>query len=106
MPFYCVIRYEPDANGETMNVGVVAFDDSKVILRVLKNWKRVQQFVGHDCTGIRDSVEQFKDATPDLIRRASENWINSIQLSEPAGSLLTLEELADFVEKRFLIERE
>jgi len=121
--FYSVVQYVPDlVTDERVNVGAIAFDGAANIeVRFLENWKRVRSFAGTDIGFLEELAEDIQRATSDqlgletsdtgiprlnedLIRRMADRWVNTIQLTEPRGSLLSVADLAEDVAHRFLRE--
>lgn len=119
---YLVVRYVPDAiKGEQINIGVVAYDASKVRARFLSNWERVRRFGGADVSFLKEFAKQFAKGTspalllPDLsadrhvdsarLEKMVGSWRNCIQLSEPRGSLLSCEALLDDMAPRLLAHK-
>lgn len=116
---YSVVQYVPDpVTGERINVGVVVFGDGGVRTRFLRDWRRVQQFGEEDVHFLRDFASRASDwGRPDIpfpglgttirldeagIREIAGRWMNSLQLTEPRSSLLSLDELLVDVAARFL----
>jgi hypothetical protein len=112
--YYSVIQYVPDpVRDERINFGVVTFSGNKIRTRFVNDWWRVERFGQKKIGFLKDFARQLQDAedgSGDMdeaeIRRIAGRWMNSIQFSEPRGSLLDLDKLLDDVGARFLYERE
>src|ERR1700737_3502926 len=104
--YYSIVQYLPDPTiDERINVGVIAFDERNVRVKFLDNWKRVRHFGGRDISFLLDfakSVQQtasIQMQLPDFanmesldrsfIHKMADNWINSIQVTQPRASLLS-----------------
>ena len=111
--YYCVIQYVPDpVKDERINAGVVAFSGDQVRARFVREWWRVQRFGERSISFLRDLARQLQEAengssefNEAVIRRMAGTWMNSVQFSEPRGSLLNLEELLEDASQRFLHDR-
>jgi hypothetical protein len=110
--YYCVIQYVPDpGKDERINAGVVAFSGDQVRAQFVRDWWRVQRFGDRSISFLKDLARQLKEAengtgdfTEAVIRTMAGKWMNSVQFSEPRGSLLNLEDLLDDASQRFLHE--
>lgn len=111
---YNVVQYVPDpVIDERINVGVIVYNETCLRAHFLKDWKRVQAFGDRDVSFLKEFAKQVMEATgsgekprfdaADVERMASK-WINSIQLTQPRGSLLSLDDLFSEVGSRFLRE--
>lgn len=126
MPAFCtVVQYLPDPlTEERINIGVIVYGDGVVRSRFLTDWTRVRQFsTGRDISFLRELAAEFQDAhlkppipqfieagmavdiNERLIQRMARSWSNSIQLTEPKGSLLGVDELLDDSAAHYLHER-
>jgi hypothetical protein len=119
--YYSIIQYVPNpiAN-ERINVGVLTFDEEELKVKFLKNWKRVENFCMGDITFLRDFESQMQKAVSqgllfpgdslldqprqERLQRVSENWMNSIQFTEPNFSLKPVDKLLEDSIKKYLIE--
>lgn len=119
--YYSIIQYVPNpiAN-ERINMGVLIFDEKEIKVRFLKNWKRVKFFGTGDITFLRDFESQMQEAVSqgllfpgdslldqprqERLQRVSENWMNSIQFTEPNFSLKSLDNLLEDSITKYLIE--
>ena len=118
---YCVVRYVPNPlTDERINVGVIAFDERKVLTRFLDRWNRVRHFADQDIEFLRHFADEITTATADqrqlgfgstpttlpgtLVETIASRWINSVQLSEPRASLASVEQTLDEVAAVFLSE--
>lgn len=115
--FYAVIRYVPDPIAdERINVGVVAWDDTRVESRFVADWRRVESFGKSDVRFLREfeswvaaghgvgliGLEGEPRFTPDVATRLAGQWGGVIQLSEPRVSMLGVVETLEAVVRRFL----
>lgn len=121
---YSVIQYVPNPiSGERINIGVLAFDDDTVLVRFLSTWTRVYCFGTRSDVSIlrefarsmRESVKSGllfpgdkKNAEPNHLRllTVAKGWINSIQFTEPRGSLDSVESLVESMAQTYLEECE
>jgi hypothetical protein len=119
--YYSIIQYVPNpiAN-ERINVGVLTFDEEELKVKFLKNWKRVENFCMGDISFLRDFESQMQKAVSqgllfpgdslldqprqERLQRISENWMNSIQFTEPNFSLKPVDKLLEDSIKKYLIE--
>ena len=119
--YYSIIQYVPNpiAN-ERINIGVLIFDEKEIKVKFLKNWKRVKNFCMGDIAFLRDFESQMQEAVSqgllfpgdslldqprqERLQRVSENWMNSIQFTEPNFSLKPLDKLLEDSIKKYLIE--
>jgi hypothetical protein len=118
---YSVIQFVPDPIAdERINFGVLVFDEDEVMVRFLNNWERVQCFGMEDIDFLKNFAHEMHkaassgllfpgDVQNDLPRqekliKISCGWINSIQFSEPHGSLESLESLLEDSVKTYLRE--
>ena len=120
---YSVIQYLPNPIAqERINIGIVAFDESHVKTRFVKSWKRISCFATND--NDIEFLEKFKlnmqklasmgllfsdnpnDNAPNLERlnKVAKTWNNSVQFTEPRGSLDDPETLLDDIAEDFLLE--
>ncbi|MDJ0621100.1 MAG: DUF3037 domain-containing protein [Calothrix sp. MO_192.B10] len=119
---YSVIQYVPDPIAdERINIGVVAFNNNTVRVRFVSNWERVRHFGLQDIEFLKDFArqmnneakqgllfpcEKFSELTnQERIIKISRGWINSIQFTEPRGSLDTVDELLEDIASTYLHEK-
>ena len=111
--FYSIIQFVPDpVADERMNAGVVVFDGERVCARFVENWDRLQRFGHQDIAFLKTFAREFQKRTRQgpfdtkidecAIREMSNTWKSAIQLTAPRGSILSLDELIDDIESRFL----
>jgi hypothetical protein len=118
---YSIVQYVPNpiAN-ERINIGVVAFDDAQVGVRFLTNWDRVRSFGMEDIDFLKDFARRMnedassglllpgdkQDNTPkhERLTRIAQGWINSIQFTEPRGSLDNVDSLLEDIAESYLVE--
>lgn len=107
--YYSIVQYVPDPLAdERINVGVVAFDDDRVVSRHLHSWRRVQSFTGHSVDHLRSIVAEIlgDDLSPDEVRKAIAEWDESIQFTRPRASLVDPGTLLDTVYAQAVTDRE
>lgn len=117
--YYSVVQYVPDPiAGERINIGVVAFGDDTVLSRFADGWElRAKRFGKEgDTSYLREFVEQLQSADKTMfldfwgeqrinekdIRRMSEEWRGSIQLTKPRASTETPLALLKGVADKFI----
>jgi Protein of unknown function (DUF3037) len=119
---YSVIQYVPNpiAN-ERINVGVLAFDEETVKVHFLSRWDRVRafgaieninflkEFARRMGAAVEDGLLFPGDApgeTPrhDRLLKVARGRINSIQFTEPHGSLEAVDSLLEDCIKTYLLE--
>ncbi len=112
--FYSVIQFVPDpVADERMNAGVVVFGNGRILARFVENWGRLQRFSNQDVSFLKQFARDFKERIHDsgkgaqiteaTFRDMAATWRNAIQFTAPRGSLLTLEELLEDADERFLV---
>jgi Protein of unknown function (DUF3037) len=102
--YYSVIQYTPNPIiDERINFGVVTFGDGRVRFRFLKNWSRVKQF-GANVTSLKAFAHKAAQNMTEAMVREASAWINSIQFTKPAASLLDPDALIEDMAKRFLVD--
>ena len=120
---YSVIQYVPDPIAdERVNIGVVVFDKYNVLVRFLKRWTRVKRFArivdveflerfASECIEaaspdlLLPSFERFPKLDGERILTMAHSWRNSIQLTEPRGSIKSVDDLLSEMATRFLVEQ-
>ena len=117
---YSIVQYVPNPIAdERINIGVVAFDDNDVRVQFLNNWSRVQAFGREDIHFLRDFAKRMNfaasegllfpgdepDGTPkhERLKKIAQGWINSIQFTEPHGSLENVENLLEDIAQTYLV---
>ena len=120
---YSVIQYVPNPIAdERINIGVLAFNDQVVRVHFLQNWKRVKQFGNEDVSFLREFADRMEesaarggffleDGYKDIpkhqqIIKVARGWMNSIQFTEPCGSLLDVDSLLEDAAETYLLEIE
>ncbi|MGK7930388.1 MAG: DUF3037 domain-containing protein [Microcystaceae cyanobacterium] len=118
---YSIIQYIPDPIAdERINIGVLLFDDYQVKVHFLNSWKRVQNFSGDNIGFLRDFAKRMErsadegllfpgDQETELpkhqrLLKVAQGWMNSIQFTEPRGSLQPLEDIFEEIITKFLVE--
>ncbi|MGL5942303.1 MAG: DUF3037 domain-containing protein [Waterburya sp.] len=120
---YSIIQYVPNPIAdERINIGVVAFNDQLVKTRFVKSWKRVRCFATDESD--IDYLQEFtanmqklaslgllftdniKDKSQNFHRltKIARSWGNSVQFTEPKGSLEDPETLLKDIFEDLLIE--
>lgn len=117
---YSIVQYVPNPIAdERINIGVVAFDDNDVRVQFVNNWGRVQAFGGEDINFLRDFAKRMNKAagegllfpgdrpndTPkhERLKKIAQGWMNSIQFTEPRGSLENVESLLEDIAQTYLV---
>ncbi|MDF5731018.1 MAG: DUF3037 domain-containing protein [Rhizonema sp. PD38] len=118
---YSIIQYVPDPIAdERINIGVVVFNEDAVQTRFLTNWERVRLFGMEDIYFLKDFADRLHKAALDnlmfsgdehskipnheRLRAIAQGWMNSIQFTEPRGSLDTLDSLLEDTVNTYLRE--
>lgn len=118
---YSIIQYVPDPIAdERINVGVLVFDDNLAKVQFLQNWQRVRDFGGSDIGFLRDFEKEMNKALAggllfpgdcpndqprvERVQKIAQSWMNSIQFTEPHGSLKSIDQLFQDTVKKYLIE--
>ena len=117
---YSVIQYVPDPiTDERINIGVLAFDDDTTLVRFLSNWTRVSCFgKNSDTSLLKEFARRLRESAQSGLLLPSDkkdgvikherllsiatSWLNTVQFTEPKGSLETVESLLDDVAQTFL----
>lgn len=120
---YSIIQYVPNPIAdERINIGIVAFNDQLVKTKFVKSWKRVRCFASNDSD--IDYLQEFKnninklaslgllfsDSVEDKgqnlerLNKISHSWGNTIQFTEPRGSLEDPDTLLKDIFEDLLIE--
>lgn len=119
---YSVIQYVPNPiSDERINLGVLAFDENNVKVHFLDSWKRIRCFAAtEDIVFLKNFTHNMQEAvdsgllfpgdsnsnTPNHERllKASLNWQNSIQFTQPRGSLSDIDKLLEEMVSIYLLE--
>jgi hypothetical protein len=119
---YSVIQYVPNPIAdERINVGVLAFDEDIVKVHFLSRWDRVRSFGATESIGfLKDFARRMEEAVEDgllfpgdepetaprheRLVKVAKGWINSIQFTEPHGSLEDVDSLLEDSIKTYLLE--
>src|SRR4051794_19732972 len=105
--FYSVVRYVPDVvANERLNIGVLVFGDGRVRSQFLENWSRVRSFGAENIGFLKAFACDVAKMSEEDVRRISETWMHSIQLTQPAGSLFSPNDLLVDAAGRFLRQSE
>lgn len=119
---YSIIQYVPNPIAdERINIGVLAFDDEIVRVHFLSRWDRVRCFGGTEKIDfLRDFAHRMEEAVEEgllfpgdepgtapnheRLTKIAKGWINSIQFTEPHGSLNDVDSLLENISKTYLLE--
>lgn len=118
---YSIIQYVPNPIAdERINIGVLAFDEKLVKVSFIKNWQRVKDFGRERIDFLQDFAQKMQVQTnsgllfpgdednniskQDRLLRISNHWMNSIQFSEPRGSLKDVEKVLNDSVNKFLVD--
>ena len=117
---YSIVQYVPNPIAdERINIGVVAFDQDKVGVRFLHNWERVEHFGMENIDFLKDFAQRMQEAaslgllfpgdrdddTPkhERLKKVARGWMNSVQFTEPRGSLESVDSLLEDIAETYLI---
>lgn len=119
---YSVIQYVPNPiSDERINLGVLVFDENVVRVHFLTSWKRVRYFAAtEEIDFLRNFTHNMRKAVKtgllfpgdrkgdmlchERLLEASLNWQNSIQFTQPRGSLSSVDKLLEEVISIYLLE--
>lgn len=113
---YCVFRYCPDpVSSESANFGVAVFSGIEIRFKFTDDWDRLKSFGrGEDIQFLQDFAGRCLEdpikmfAKPvnvewsETMRLIRLRWLNSIQVSESSGSLVSIDECVDEIARIFL----
>ena len=117
---YSIVQYVPNpiAN-ERINIGVVAFNEQQVRVQFLTNWERVRNFGMEDITFLKSFARRMSEAADsglifpgdnpnapyqERLNKIARDWLNSIQWTEPRGSLEDVDSLLEDIASNFLVD--
>ncbi|MCC3411702.1 MULTISPECIES: DUF3037 domain-containing protein [unclassified Microcoleus] len=117
---YSIVQYVPNpiAN-ERINIGVVAFNEEQVRVQFLTNWERVRHFGMEDVTFLKEFAQRMSQAADcglifpgdnpnapyqERLNKIAQDWLNSIQWTEPRGSLADVDSLLEDIASNFLVD--
>jgi Protein of unknown function (DUF3037) len=117
---YSIVQYVPNpiAN-ERINIGVVAFNEEQVRVQFLTNWERVRNFGMEDITFLKTFARRMSEAADcglifpgdnpnapyqERLNKIAQDWLNSIQWTEPRGSLEDVDSLLEDIASIFLVD--
>jgi hypothetical protein len=101
--FFTVVQYVPDpVRDERINIGVIVFGDGHVKSRFVDNWNRVRAFGEESINYVLKFANEADRLDEATIRRIAATWHHSMQLTQPAGSLLSPDKLLVDVANRYL----
>ena len=117
---YSIVQYVPNPIAdERINVGVVAFNENEVRVKFLKDWERVRHFGMEDIRFLKDFARGMSKAAEsglifpgdnreatyqERLNQLTRNWLNSIQFTQPRGSLEDVDSLLEDIVTNYLIE--
>ncbi|MBD2567468.1 DUF3037 domain-containing protein [Anabaena lutea] len=118
---YSVIQYVPDPIAdERINIGVLAFDNNAVKIHFVKNWERVRHFGMEEIGFLKDFAHRMENgakegllfpgdklngvSNQERLLKIAQGWMNSIQFTEPRGSLNTVDKLLQDIANTYLRE--
>jgi Protein of unknown function (DUF3037) len=118
---YSVIQYVPNPIAdERINIGVLAFDDQTVRAHFLQNWNRVKHFGNEDISFLRKFADRMEECAlrgllfpgdrlgdkpnHERLIKVAKGWINSIQFTQPCGSLMDVDSLLEDAISTYLVE--
>ena len=119
---YSVIQYVPNPIAdERINIGVLVFDEEIVKVHFLYSWERVNSFGGENTRFLRDFAKHMEESSKngllfpnddpnngqtrvDRLRKVARGWINSIQFTEPRGSLENVDSVFEDTIRTYLVD--
>lgn len=119
---YSIIQYVPNPIAdERINIGVLVFDEKIVKVHFLRSWERIKCFAREDIKFLRDFADRMGKASKngllfpnddpnngqsrvDRLRKVSRGWINSIQFTEPRGSLENIDSVFEDTIRTYLVD--
>jgi hypothetical protein len=118
---YSIIQYFPNPIAdERINIGAIAFDEEVIKVQFLQHWERVSDFGMENIDFLKDFATRMKKSVADgllfpgdepntlprqeRLTKIARTWFNSIQFTEPRGSLEDVESLLQDVVETYLIE--
>ena len=119
---YSVIQYVPNPIAdERINIGVLVFDEEIVKVHFLYSWERVNSFGGENTRFLRDFAKHMEESSKngllfpnddpnngqtrvDRLRKVARGWINSIQFTEPRGSLENVDSVFEDIIRTYLVD--
>lgn len=111
---YTIVQYVPDPTAdERMNIGVIAWDDTRVYSNFVsdlsrarafggKNIKFLREFAGYVRDLTKDSNRDYREFSPARIDKIISSWTDSIQFTARRGSTKSAPELIAELPLRFL----
>jgi hypothetical protein len=103
--YFTVVQYVPDpVVDERINIGVIVFGEGQVTSRFVENWNHVRSFGSESINYLRKFANEVDRMDENSIRKCAETWSHSIQLTKPAGSLLSPPRLLVDMSSRYLRE--
>lgn len=112
---YSIVQYVPNPlAGECINIGVITWDASAIRARFVDNWNRARQFGNENPEFLQDFAEKIlkiaekKSAADEsggaYIEKIIRDWHDSIQFTQPRGSLDDADVLLEVMSRRVLRE--
>ncbi len=103
--YYSIAQYVPDAGrNERINIGIFCFGSGETHSCFLDNWSRIRNFAGKDVSFLKEFARDAKHFDEESIRRVVDSWKGTIQLTPPAASLLSPDNLLINVVPVYLIQ--
>lgn len=119
---YSVIQYVPNPIAdERINIGVLVFDEEIIKVHFLRSWERIKSFGREDIKFLRDFSKRMEKSSEngllfpnddpsngqsrvERVRNVSRDWINSIQFTEPRGSLDNIDSIFEDAIRTYLVD--
>ena len=119
---YSIIQYVPNPIAdERINIGVLVFDEEIIKVHFLYSWERVNSFGRENTKFLRDFAKHMEESSKngllfphddpnngqsrvDRLRKVSQGWINSIQFTEPRGSLENIGSVFEDAIRTYLVD--
>ena len=119
---YSIIQYVPNPIAdERINIGVIVFDEKVIKVHFLNNWERLNSFAREDTQFLHDFAYRMREASKngllfpnddpnnvqsrvERLRKVARGWINSIQFTEPRGSLENIDSVFKDVISTYLVD--
>jgi hypothetical protein len=119
---YSIIQYVPNPIAdERINIGVLVFDERIIKVHFLRSWERIKSFGREDIKFLRDFSKRMEKSSEngllfpnddpnngqsrvERLRNISRDWINSIQFTEPRGSLDNIDSVFEDTIRTYLVD--
>lgn len=104
--YYRVITYSPDiVRDERINVGIFAFDEQRVLVRITTDWDRIKAFARRDDFDpqfVRYVARSIAAWTPQQAKDRVSHYMSCTAFTEPRASITSVYALADRIADRML----